>query len=319
MESMEVCMAVKRALRKDRVAAPSVTQLESFVALVRYGKQAAVQAAVGRSQSQVSRDLSGLERALGARLLDRTTRKPTPAGEVLLAYAEQVQEGWAVAREKLGGESEVEGTVTLVAPCEVHEALLVPLLSRLGTRWEGLRILTAVAGPAEGAEMLRSGAADIGVLPLDSCQGVNTRPLCTARLYAAVAAAGDWAARRSVPVHPGPEEVVLLGHPQTGSLGELFKRVLGRASERTARVGSLGGGRQTLLDAAAAQLGVAWLLLFEESGDPLARTLSAQVVLKPISGAPARVPFSVAVRKGRSPGGPVEFVLREVLRHFRNF
>jgi DNA-binding transcriptional LysR family regulator len=282
--------------------------------MVRWGKQAAVQAALGRSQSQISRDLSGLEKSLGVRLLDRVTRKPTPSGDVLLAYAEQVLEGWASAREQLRGASVATGTVTLVAPGEVHEAVLVPLLSRLCTRWEGLRPLTAVAAPAECGEMIRAGAADIGVLPLGNHEGLNTRPLCSARLRAAVSSASEWALRKSVPLNMGREVSLLLNSHQTGMLEDLVKQV----SEWKMRICHLGGGRHTLFEAVAARLGVAWVLLFEDSGDPLTRALPAQVVLKPVSGMPARVPFCIAVRKGRPPGGLVEFVLREVMRHFRH-
>lgn len=310
-------MAGKKASKRERLAAPSIAQLESFVALVRYGKQAAAQTVLGRSQSQVSRDLSGLEKALGVRLLDRGTRRPTPAGDVLLAYAEQVLEGWSNARERLGGESEVKGTVKLVAPCEVHEVLLVPLLSRLGARWEGLRIVTALAGPLDGAEMLRSGAADIGILPSGNYEGVNARPLCFGRLQAAVPAADALAMRKSIPVNPGAEVSLLANAPQTSVVGPLLERALRGSSGRGVRVSPLGGGRQTVFDAVAAQLGVGWLLFFEEAGDALTRRLPDGVVLKPLTGIASRVPFCLAVRKGRTTGGPVEFVLREILRHFR--
>jgi DNA-binding transcriptional LysR family regulator len=165
--------------------------------------------------------------------------------------------------------------------------------------------------------MLRDGAADIGVLPSGNYEGLNTRPLCSAHLYAAVPAVGGWAARKSVPVNPAPDSRLLLSCPQTSVVAGLFKRTLSGTSGRQARVSHFGGGRQVLLDAVAAQLGVAWMLLFEESGDSLARMLPAQVVLKPVSGLPVKIPFCLAVRKGRPAGGAVEFVLREVLRHFR--
>ena len=84
-----------------------------------------------------------------------------------------------------------------------------------------------------------------------------------------------------------------------------------------ARTTQLGGGRQTLLEAVAAGLGVAWLFLFEEAGDPIGRTLPPGIVLRRVSGMPTRFPFHVAIRKGRRSGSTVDFVLREILRHFR--
>ena len=232
-------------------------------------------------------------------------------------YAEEVLEGWVATRERLQGESQVKGTVTIVAPCEAHEALLVSLLSRLGKRWKDLRVLTSLAAPADAAKMIRSGAADVGILPARMYEGLNVRPLCRARLCAAVATRGAWASRKSIPVNPGPSAQLLISNPQASALCDLLKQRPSGSSGRKMRFGSWGGGRSTLLEAVAAQLGIGWFLFFEEYGDPLARQLPTGVLLKPVSGIPARIPFCLAIRKGRRPGGAVEFVLREVLRHFR--
>jgi hypothetical protein len=74
----------KNALRSGAV---TLAQLESFATLARWRKQAAAEAALGKSQSQISRDLAALERAVGLCLFDRRGRVLTAAGRRLLDYS----------------------------------------------------------------------------------------------------------------------------------------------------------------------------------------------------------------------------------------
>ena len=94
----------------------TLEQLHSLAGLARWGKQAAVTAALGKSQSQISRDLTGLEQALGGVVLfDRATRKATARGEAVLAYARILLDGWERLQCQLSLEQGAAGTATLVA------------------------------------------------------------------------------------------------------------------------------------------------------------------------------------------------------------
>lgn len=67
-------------------------QLRCLVAIVDEGTFTDAALALGVSQAAVSRTLASLERAVGARVLRRTSREvtPTPAGQQILPYARRV-------------------------------------------------------------------------------------------------------------------------------------------------------------------------------------------------------------------------------------
>ena len=62
---------------------------QAFAKVVEAGSMAAAARALGCTRAQVSKQLSGLEAALGARLLERSTRRLalTPAGQVFHQHA----------------------------------------------------------------------------------------------------------------------------------------------------------------------------------------------------------------------------------------
>ena len=70
----------------------TLDQLRTFVAAVEQGSFSAAGRKLRRSQSVVSQTLATLERRLGVKLFDRTTRYPTPtdAGRALLEDARHV-------------------------------------------------------------------------------------------------------------------------------------------------------------------------------------------------------------------------------------
>lgn len=121
-------------------------------------------------RTRVSRVIAALERELGVRLFERTTRNVTPT-----------QEGEALARRIAAPLQELEGAVatvpaqaaiptgevTITATADLGRALLAPLLARFRRRFPAVRIqltLTdAVIGAAHGVDLAlrfgRSGTA----------------------------------------------------------------------------------------------------------------------------------------------------------------
>ena len=85
--------------------AVTVTQLRSFLAVVRTGSVTAAAEELVVSQPSVSAAVSALSRELGVELTERVGRniRPTPAGEVFAAYARDVigllDQGARAARE----------------------------------------------------------------------------------------------------------------------------------------------------------------------------------------------------------------------------
>jgi DNA-binding transcriptional LysR family regulator len=105
--------------------------LKSFVSVVEAGGISHAAERIGRSQSAISMQMQRLEEAVGKPLLVRTPRAvtPSPAGEILLTYAQRLlrlsDEAWAsVARPQ-----EV-GSVSVGVPDDYAASLLPQVLVR---------------------------------------------------------------------------------------------------------------------------------------------------------------------------------------------
>ena len=137
--------------------------LRLFLAVAREGQMLGAAAKLGMSQSRLSRHLAALERALGARLLERTTRGsvPTPDGEALMAAAEAMEAAALSGIEGLRGAGEVTGTVRIAAPDGFGGAFLAPRMGRFRERHPGLRVELV---PAPRTVSLSEREADLAVL-----------------------------------------------------------------------------------------------------------------------------------------------------------
>ncbi|MFN3613213.1 MAG: LysR substrate-binding domain-containing protein [Rubrimonas sp.] len=115
--------------------------LKLFAEVARTGSFAAVARAADIDPSQVSRAIAGLERALGVRLLQRTTRAMslTEAGARYLAQITPLIEGLERAAEEARSEdSDPAGMVRLTASVAFAQACLAPLLGRFRARFPKL-------------------------------------------------------------------------------------------------------------------------------------------------------------------------------------
>jgi DNA-binding transcriptional LysR family regulator len=97
---------------------------------------------LGISKSVVSANIRALEQVLGARLLERTTRRvaPTQTGEAVLAAAERL----LAAADEVGAIAESEhnvptGTLRVAAPVDLGALLVAPAVARLCAKYSGLR------------------------------------------------------------------------------------------------------------------------------------------------------------------------------------
>jgi DNA-binding transcriptional LysR family regulator len=119
-------------------------QLQTFVEVARRGSFAAAARLLGVAPSMVTRSVAALERELGVRLIQRTTRRLslTEAGA---AYCEQVSEVLA-GLERAGDEARAaageicSGTVRLTSSVAFGQTVVVPLLPLLHKRHPGVEI-----------------------------------------------------------------------------------------------------------------------------------------------------------------------------------
>jgi DNA-binding transcriptional LysR family regulator len=133
-----------RPSRASRAAPPlRWDDARVLLALVQARTLSAAGARLGIDASTVSRRLSALEEALGARLFDRTPDGllPTSLAEELAPHAEVMARAAAeltIAAE--GREALPEGEVRVSAPPGAAEFLLAPALPRLNARYPRLRL-----------------------------------------------------------------------------------------------------------------------------------------------------------------------------------
>ncbi len=112
----------------DRFAA-----MRTFVAIVDGGSLTAGADALDRSQPAVVRTLAALEKHLGVRLLQRTTRRMslTPEGSDYLERCRQILSDVDEAERALGQDSdELSGSLRITAPVQFGQLHVAPLVFR---------------------------------------------------------------------------------------------------------------------------------------------------------------------------------------------
>src|SRR5262245_20087772 len=114
-----------------------------FVRVVETQSFTAAGAALGIPKSSVSRSVAQLEEALGARLLQRTTRKLnlTDAGA---AYYERASRALAGIEEATLCVNEMQGTprgtVRITAPVDLGVSTLGPIVARFARKHPSIRV-----------------------------------------------------------------------------------------------------------------------------------------------------------------------------------
>nr|WP_248843453.1 LysR family transcriptional regulator [Streptomyces virginiae] len=260
-------------------------------------------------QSALSHQIARLERELGARLFERTSRRVrlTPAGAAFLPAARQcLDAAERAAAEVAAAVGEVRGRLAVgliptVAAVDIPEAL-----RDFRARYPHVRIGLRVGASEDLVEQVREGALDVAFLGLPTTarpQGVAARELARDRLVAVVA-----------PDHP------LAGEPSV-DLRRLSREVFVDLPAGTAgRVQS---------DLAFSAAGLVRDVAFEVTGaDYIARLVGpglavamlpaayaprlAGVVTVEVADAPARVEYVVWRRTGRTPAATAFLTSLEV-------
>lgn len=140
--------------------------IEVFLAAAEEGAVSAAARRLGVSPSAVSQQLSGLETALGAALLDRAARplRVTPAGEMFRRHARTILDAEAEARAELAI-SDLSGLTTLrLGMIEDFDADVTPaFLTALADDLRGCRFLLETGASHRLLDGLEGRALDIAV------------------------------------------------------------------------------------------------------------------------------------------------------------
>jgi DNA-binding transcriptional LysR family regulator len=154
------------------------------------------------SQSPLSQATAQLERKLGTRLLDRSSRhvRLTPAGAILVEHARRLLRDAedAVGATRRAGSGET-GSVRVAADAATRQAVLPALLLALEERFPALEVEVADAGGDRTVDAVLRGAADVGLMlsPPDSAD-IGAKVLRRDRPIAVVRRDHPLARKRSV-------------------------------------------------------------------------------------------------------------------------
>ncbi|MEV6030771.1 LysR family transcriptional regulator [Nonomuraea sp. NPDC052116] len=228
-------------------------------------------------QSALSHQIARLERELGARLFDRTSRRVTltPAGEAFLPAARQALDAAERARAEVAAASgELRGRLAIGAIPTVTAVDLPSALKTFHVRHPQVRITLRVGASDELAEQVRQGALDIAFLGLPPSvrpKGVRGLVLARGELVAVVA-----------PGHP-------LADPQADQPDEAAGVDLHRLSEEVFVDFPAGTAARAQSDEAFAAAGVGREVAFEiTNADLMARLvrLGLGIAMMPAAFAP---------------------------------
>ena len=147
------------------------------------------------SQSAVSQHVATLEREVGTKLLERTSKgpQPTEAGRVLITHAEAAIARLEEAERDLAALAGLEaGEVRVASFPSASATLLTEAVSCFRARHPEVRLSLAEAEPEESLPQLRAGDLDLALVfdypsvPLQSDRDVELLPLLTESMYVAL-------------------------------------------------------------------------------------------------------------------------------------
>jgi len=174
--------------------------IEVFLAVAEEGTISAAARRLGVSPSAISQQLTGIEAALGASLLDRSARpmRLTPAGAMFRPHAQTILNAEAEARAELAV-AELSGLTTLrLGIIEDFDAEVTPrLLSELARELRGCRFLLETGASHRLLDQLEARALDVAVTAdLDSAGNAEgwreVHPLLAEPFVAVSPRGRDW-------------------------------------------------------------------------------------------------------------------------------
>lgn len=179
---------------------PDLESLRLLTLVERLGSLGSAAAEMGIAQPSASKRLATLERQLGLVLVDRTRRgsRLTSSGQVLAGWAQRVLtevagllDGAAALRTQRDAELRVAASLT------VAEYLAPAWMGELRRRHPGLYVGLQVTNSEHVAELVRSGAVEIGFIESPRApRGLSSRRVASDQLVVVVAPDHRWARRR---------------------------------------------------------------------------------------------------------------------------
>lgn len=260
-------------------------------------------------QSALSHQIARLERELGAKLFDRTSRRVrlTPAGAAFLPAARQCLDAAdRAAAEVAAAVGEVRGRLTVGLIPTVAAVDLPRVLRDFRQRYPSVRISLRVGASEDLVEQVKQGAIEVAFLGLPTTarpDGVPARELARDRLVAVVA-----------PDHPlAAESAVSLRRLSTEVFVDLPARTAGRIQSDQAFTAA-GLTRDVAFEVTTAYL----MSRLVEQGLAVAMLPAAYapqltgVTTIEVTDAPARVEYVIWSRFDRTPAANAFLALLDI-------
>lgn len=278
----------------------SLTAWRTYVEVCRRGSLSAAAAALGYTQSAVSRQVAALEREVGVRLLARTARgvTPTEAGEAFRQHAVTVVDGAQravrAARTTAGGPPDRE--LVVGAPPSLAAGIVPAAMRRLLDAGPELtwRLLPGLS--ADLHERLLRGELDVAVVTdappgLPDDERVVRRPLGTDEMVVVVPRDHPAATLSTVDIRTLAGE--LWAEDNAGSAALL--------TQHAARAGFVPRLDRSAADLPAKLALVATGHAIALAPGSLSAALRPDLVAVRLAGAPTRGIYAVTPRRGRHP------------------
>ncbi|SEG83324.1 DNA-binding transcriptional regulator, LysR family [Nonomuraea solani] len=138
-------------------------------------------ARLGMAQPPLSRAIQRLERRLGVRLFERSSRgvSLTPAGEVLVREAAHVLDAVTAATARTRRAGRVDPVLVVALKPGGDAGLLPAILAAYQAHPDAVEVEPALCGVAERARLVREGTANVAFLhtPYEDLTGFDSEPL----------------------------------------------------------------------------------------------------------------------------------------------
>lgn len=205
--------------------------LRYFDQVAHHGSIRRAAATLNVASSAINRQILRLERELGAELFARRRDGVvlTPVGEAMLRHVRDTLADFKRARGEIEGlRGIVSGEVRIAALDSLLVQFVPDTLADLARRYPHLTFSVTAQGPADLAEELRSGRADIAISFVDQrYRDIEVVAALKTPLGAVVAPSHPLARRRRVPVRDCADYPAILVHdrmPLTPTLEAEFAR-----------------------------------------------------------------------------------------------
>lgn len=274
--------------------------IEVFLAAAEEGSISSAARRLGASPSAISQQLSGLEAALGAALLDRSTRpmQITPAGAMFRKHAQTIVNVAAEARAELA-RADMSGLTTLrLGMIEDFDAEVTPrLLTSLANDLRGCRFLLETGASHRLLDQLEARAldmvvaADTGTDLAADADWIEVHPLLV-EPFVVVAPVGAIAADRDVAMQL--QALPLIQYSARHHMGRMIGAHLARQNLRLAHRFELDSYSAILAMVAA---GTGWTIL-TPLGVQAAQPLHPAIEVLPMPFAPLERRISLSARAG---------------------